>query len=30
MTVAVSWNDDLIGNEGGFFPALLHAAVGPE
>ena len=28
LTVAVAWNDDLIGPEGGFFPALLHAAVG--
>lgn len=30
VTVAVTWNDDLIGSEGGFFPALLHAAIGPE
>ena len=29
VTVAVTWNDDLIGSEGGFFPALLHAAIGP-
>ena len=29
VTVAVSWNDDLIGPEGGFFPALLRAAIGP-
>jgi D-alanyl-D-alanine carboxypeptidase len=30
VTVAVTWNDDVIGSEGGFFPALLHAAIGPE
>ena len=28
VTVAVTWNDDLIGNEDGFFPGLLHAAIG--
>jgi hypothetical protein len=28
LTVAVTWNDDLIEGEGGFFPALLHAATG--
>jgi D-alanyl-D-alanine carboxypeptidase len=30
VTLAVTWNDDLIGPEGGFFPALLHAAIGPQ
>jgi CubicO group peptidase (beta-lactamase class C family) len=29
VTVAITWNDDLIGSEGGFFPALLRAAIGP-
>jgi D-alanyl-D-alanine carboxypeptidase len=28
VTVAVAWNDGLIGNEDGFFPGLLHAAIG--
>lgn len=30
VTVAVTWNDDLIGTEGGFLPSLLHAAIGAE